>query len=638
MVVERTSLSVEDVFALIAEHLESYESRSQQIDLAHEIERAFERQKTGIFEAGTGTGKSLAALIPAVLSGKRVVVSSATISLQEQYIYKDIPALQEILPFEFESALMKGRGNYIGLRRWDEHLQEAHIDEKLIEWVSSTETGDLSELDFMPPADVWTEVNSDSDDCLRHKCPHFSECFYFEAKRAAEKADIIVVNHALLLADAASFGNILPRYDLLIIDEAHHFADIARDAFSTGITNRGLRMLAAKASKKVGAPSQILRDIEIEGRELFQRLNERFPAQKTRLREPIEDVQFLRAGLETLKKWLEGQEFENVLDVDMARERLKLKAKALITTVERYISCLDSMEHPSDDWVVWLEKGDTFGNRLEVVAAPLDVAPFIQEYIFDKPGLESVVCMSATLATGGEDPFAFFKRIIGTPSHVIQTKVSSPFDYRRQSVLYTPDHLPDPNHPEYIGRMAQEVEHLISMCQGRAFVLFTSYHALNRVFELIQPHLPFECKRQGEMPRKRLIEWFRETPSAVLFGTASFWEGVSIEGEQLSCVIIDRIPFQVPDDPVYEAQCEALKSRGEGSWFADLALPHAIMRLKQGVGRLIRHRNDRGLVAILDPRLTRKQYGRAILECLPPMTLTRSLRNFETLEDLIDSL
>ena len=638
MVVDRTSLSVEDVFALIAERLDSYEPRPQQIELANAINGAFERQKVGVFEAGTGTGKSLAALIPAVLSGKRVVVSSATISLQEQYIHKDIPALQEILPFEIQSALMKGRGNYIGLRRWDEHLQEAHVDEDLVEWVNSTEAGDLSELEFVPPAEVWTEINSDSDDCLRHRCPRYSECFYFEAKRKAEKADIIVVNHALLLADAASFGNILPKYDLLIIDEAHHFADIARDAFSVGITNRGLKVLCSKAYKKVGAPSQIIRDIEVEGRELFQRLNDRFIAQKSRLREPIEDVQFLRSGLEVLKKWLEGQEFENILDVDMARERLKLKAKAILATVNRYIQCLDLMEAPSDEWVMWLEKSDAFGSRLEVVAAPLDVAPFIQQHVFDKPGLESVVCMSATLATGGEDPFAYFKRLIGAPSHVVQAKVSSPFNYRRQSVLYTPDHLPDPNHPDYVGRAAEEVERVVDLCQGRAFVLFTSYHALNRVFDLVQPNLTFQCRKQGEMPRKRLIEWFRETPSAVLFGTASFWEGVSIEGEQLSCVIIDRIPFQVPDDPIYEAQCEALKTRGEGSWFGDLALPYAIMRLKQGVGRLIRHRNDKGLVAILDPRLTRKQYGRAILECLPPMTLTRSLRNFETLEDLLDSL
>src|SRR5215471_12731261 len=205
--------------------------------------------------------------------------------------------------------MKKGRGNYIGLRRWDEHLQEAHVDEDLVEWVNSTEAGDLSELEFVPPAEVWTEINSDSDDCLRHRCPRYSACFYFEAKRNAEKADIIVVNHALLLADAASFGNILPKYDLLIIDEAHHFADIARDAFSVGITNRGLKVLCSKAYKQVGAPSQIIRDIEVEGRELFQRLSDRFIAQKSRLREPIEDVQFLRSGLEVLKKWLEGQEF-----------------------------------------------------------------------------------------------------------------------------------------------------------------------------------------------------------------------------------------------------------------------------------------------------------------------------------------
>jgi ATP-dependent DNA helicase DinG len=635
---DRPKLSVEDVFSLMAERLESYEPRPQQLELALAILSAFTGQEAGVFEAGTGTGKSLAALIPAVLSGKRVVVSSATIALQEQYIHKDIPALQALLPFDFSASIMKGRGNYIGLRRWEEYLQEAEIDERLVDWVHESPTGDVSELDFMPPMDVWLEVNSDSDDCLRNKCPYFADCFYFEAKRRADKADIIVVNHALLLADAAADGNILPAYDLLVIDEAHHFADIARDAFSASITNRGLRMLAARAAKRVNAPPQLVHDIEVEGNELFQRLNDRYPALKTRIREPVDDVQYLRASLSNLKKWLEAQEFENVLDVDMAREKLKLKARALVTTTNNYIQCLDLLAKPSEDWVVWSEKGDAFGSRFEVVAAPLDVAPFIQEFIFEKPGVQSVVCMSATLATNGEDPFAYFKHMVGAPGRVVQTRVASPFDYRRQSVLYLPDHLPDPNHPEYIDRASQEIERIVRLCHGRSFVLFTSYNAMNKAFEQVSANLPFECKRQGEMPRKRLLEWFRATPSAVLFGTASFWEGVSVEGEQLSCVIIDRIPFQVPDDPVYEAQCEALKERGERSWFTELALPHAIMRLKQGVGRLIRHRNDRGIVAILDPRLTRKQYGRSILECLPPMTMTRSLSGFETLEDLLATL
>ncbi|MBI4532846.1 MAG: hypothetical protein HY711_02775, partial [Candidatus Melainabacteria bacterium] len=573
---------------------------------------------------------------PAALSAKRVVISSATISLQEQYIHKDIPFLQSILPFEVQAAIMKGRGNYLGLRRFDEHLLDNELDDRLVDWVHNTSCGDLSELNFVPPANVWLDINSDTDDCLRNKCPHLADCFYFEARKKAEKADILVVNHALLLADAASFGNILPAYDLLVVDEAQHLPDVARDAFSVSISNRGLRMLAGRATNKVQAPAQLVQDIEIEGSRFFDTLFNRYPTAKIRVREPFDNVGDFRAALTNLKKWLEVQEFEHILDVDLAREKAKLKAKAVLTTVENYIQCLDLLESPDGNWVTWIEKVDIPGGKCEVTACPLDVAPLLKSFLFDKTGLESLVFMSATLATGGEDPFAYFKRTIGADEAVIQSKVDSPFNYKHQAVLYLPDVLPEPNNPEFVPYATREIERILKICNGRAFVLFTSYSAMNRAFEELAERLSFECRRQGDMPRRALIEWFVSTPSAVLFGTSSFWEGVSVEGDRLSCVIIDRIPFQVPDDPVYEAQCEALKESGEGDWFADLALPHAIMRLKQGVGRLIRTRSDTGLVAILDPRLTRKAYGRKILECLPPMPIIRSLEGVESLEDMLD--
>jgi ATP-dependent DNA helicase DinG len=637
VVVEKSRLSIEDVFARLADKFDSYEHRLQQVELAQRIQQTFNRKDTGIFEAGTGTGKSLAALIPAALSGKKVVVSSATIALQEQYIHKDIPLLQSILPFDIDAQVMKGRSNYIGLRRWKEFQLEQELDDRLVDWVNSTTTGDLSELDFTPPADIWNEVDSDSDDCLRNKCPEFNQCFYFEARRRAEKADVLIVNHALLLADAASMGNIIPQYDLLIVDEAQHLPEIARDAFSSAISVRGLRMLASKALKKVNAPPGLVQQMEMESDHFFSRLNIRFPAMKTRLREPVVEGQGLRLSLLALKNWLSEQQFEHILDVEMARERAKLKAKALLTTTSSYINCLELLENPSKDWVVWTERGDAAGSRFEVVAAPLDVSPFLQQLVFDKQGLEASVWMSATLATGGPDPFAYFKREVGAPDLALQSRVSSPFDYKRQALLYLPNHLPEPNHPDYIWESSREIERLVRLSDGRAFVLFTSYNALNRSFDILKDVLPFECKKQGDLPRKRLIDWFRSTPSAVLFGTSSFWEGVSIDGDQLSCVIIDRIPFQVPGDPVYEARCEALKD-GEGDWFQQLALPHAIMRLKQGVGRLIRTKSDRGIVSILDPRISRKQYGRLIVECLPPMRVIRSLNGIDSIDEKLDAI
>lgn len=632
----RSTLTTEDVLALLNERLSSYEHRPQQIDLAHNIERTLSKQQVGIFEAGTGIGKSFAALIPAILSGKKVVVSTATIALQEQYINKDIPALKAVLPFEFEAVLMKGRNNYLGLRRFDDHLLQQAVPDEFLDWVHNTEFGDMSELDFVPPLDVWLEVNSDSDDCFRNRCPRFNDCFYFEAKRRAEKADILVVNHALLLADAASAGNILPNYDVLIVDEAHHLPDVATDVFSNAISNRGVRFAASKALKKVQAPIGLVKDVEYEANEFFQRLAYQFPAIKTRIREPIDGAADFGMTLRQMRRWLEEETFENLLDVGNERERAKLKAKAIISTLSGYINCLELMAKPDPNWVLWAEKGDAVGSKFEVVAAPLDVSGYIESSLLGKAGLSASVWMSATLATGGEDPFAFFKRSCGIEGRVIQAKVDSPFDFEKQALLYLPRNMPEPNSREFLPKACAEIERILEVSDGRAFVLFTSRSALNQSYDYLAPHLPYPTKRQGELPRKKLIEWFRETPKAVLFGTSTFWEGVSVEGEKLSCVIIDRIPFQSPDDPVYEAKCDAMKQEKEWSWFNDLALPHATMRLKQGVGRLIRTKKDVGLVSILDSRMTGKAYGRRILEALPGMRVVRTLNGINSLDDIFN--
>jgi ATP-dependent DNA helicase DinG len=619
-------LNTEDVFKRLSEQLVGYEHRSQQLQLALEVERVLKGGHTGVFEAGTGTGKSFAALIPAALSGKKVVVSTNTIALQEQYINKDIPALQKILPFEIEAVLMKGRGNYLGLRRWEEHVLEFGLDERLADWVYNTDEGDVSELDFVPHYETWNEINSDGDDCLRNRCPRFQECFYFETRRRADKANIIVVNHALLLADAASQGNILPKYDVLIVDEAHHVTDVATDAFSLQVSNRGLRALCTRAIKKASAPGGMIHDIEAEGNRFFNHIASMCPFARTRLRQPVEEADDLILSLSLLKGWLEQQTFENILDVDLSREKAKLKAKSIISTISAYIACLELIASPSPEWVLWIEKSDYPSSRVAIVAAPLDPSEYLRDCVLEKEGLESSVWMSATLATGGKDPFEFFKRNIGL-GHVVQSRVPSPFNYAQQATLYLPQSMPEPNSPGFLPRAAEEIERILDVTEGRAFVLFTSKAALNASFDLLSPSLAYPCKKQGEMPRAKLIEWFKSTPCAVLFGTSSFWEGVSIDGDQLSCVIIDRIPFQVPDDPIYEARCESLKTDKQRSWFNDLALPYATMRLKQGMGRLIRTSTDRGIVAILDPRLTSKAYGRELLGCLPPMKIVRTLND-----------
>lgn len=612
-----------------------YEYRPQQLDFAQSIARTIDSSKTGFFEAGTGTGKSLAALIPAALSGKKVVVSTATIALQEQYIHKDIPCLQSVLPFTIEAALVKGRGNYIGLRRYEEHKLEAEIDPRIVDWLGKSQAGDRSELDFVPASELWNEIDSDADDCLRNKCGFFNKCFYFKARKDAEQADILVVNHALLLIDAISGGNILPPYEVLIVDEAHQLPEIATRSFSVGLSVRGIQMLGSKASKQVSAPAHLIHNMEEMANELFVRLQQATSLGKTRLRKAPEGSSELLESLVILKDWLSCQEFDMVLDVDNKRDKLKLKAKSLATTAGAYIRCLDLLESQDPDWVFWLDKPDRTGKKTEIVAAPLKVADFLEEHIFNRESLQSSIWMSATLATGGEDPFSFFKEQVGAPRSIIQSKVASPFDYQRQSVLYLPAGLPDPNLKEFSTAACHEIEHILHLSRGRAFVLFTSYQSMNNAHQYLAERLPFESKRQGEMPRHKLIDWFKETPNAVLFATSSFWEGVSVDGDQLSCVIIDRIPFQAPDDPVYEARCELVKSEENANWFASLALPHAIMRLKQGVGRLIRTKTDTGIVAILDPRMTKKYYGRSIISCLPPMTVIKSLQNASSLDELL---
>lgn len=624
-----TGFDVERIFNNVSQRLSAYERRIEQLELSTAIGRSITDQKVGIFEAGTGIGKSLAALIPAALSRKRVVVSTATISLQDQYITKDIPLLKQVLPFEIDAVLLKGRGNYIGLRRWQEQLTEHSLDDDLVDWVHTTETGDVAELEFMPPSEMWAEINSDSDDCLRNKCPYFNKCFYFGVRRHAEMADILVVNHALLLADAASHGAVLPEYEVLIVDEAHHLNAIATETFGISLTSRGIKRLASRAIKKVNAPTKLVDDVERTAVELFRFLNDELRTPKMRVRQAIPEASNLEISLSNLNRWIKDQKFEDLLDVDMAQEKAKLKAKGLISTIEGYLECLSYMIYPHDDWVVSIERQDSAGTRMAITASPLDVSSQIRELLLEKDGLESAIFMSATLATGGPDPFQFFKQSTGIRGQVVQQKLKSPFDYQKQAILYLPKTLPEPNAPDYLDRAGDEIERLVEISEGRAFLLFTSKYALNRVYDEIANRLPYPARRQGDMPRRKLLEWFRETPHAVLFGTSSFWEGVSVDGDQLSCVIIDRIPFQVPDDPVYEARCEKLKEEGERNWFADLALPYAITRLKQGVGRLIRTQFDRGMVSILDPRLTRKFYGKKVIDCLPPMKVTHSIADVQ---------
>ncbi len=616
-------ITLSEAFERIARTLPSYEVRQAQLDMARAIERGFAERVPVVAEAGTGTGKSFSALVPAILSGKRVVISTATIALQEQYLYKDIPLLQKALPVKFEARLVKGRSNYVSRRRWAESLL-APATTWLRDWFEETGTGDLAELPMSPPADIWEEVRSDKDDCLREKCPYFEDCHYFEARRSLSQAQILITNHAMLLIDRVSNGQILPDYDLLVIDEAHQFADYATRALTLQLSNLGLSRTLARVKKQFPRCGSALNGAEVAGNLFFDELISG-PQQTRRFNlDPVmaDDLSSaLVRLLQTLKELDLGT--EDTLEANVSR----MRRERLTETLTGYVGNLRVLADPGEAWVNWVDFQTQRSGALSITlnCTPLDVSTNLGTWF---AGTESptTVWMSATLSTAPPDVFEYFRRQIGLPVQTAQELVfSSPFDYPEQGLLYLPGHLPEPNTPGYSYAAAQEIEKLVNLTEGKAFVLFTSTAQMKQVYTQLEARLAWPCHHQEQLPKRRLIEWFQAERNPVLFATASFWEGVSIEGPQLSLVVIDRIPFQSPGDIVYDARCELLtrQTGDKWAWFNQLALPYAQLRLKQGAGRLIRTREDRGIVAVLDPRLTRKGYGKTILRALPPMQVIR---------------
>jgi ATP-dependent DNA helicase DinG len=616
-------ISLSDAFDDVARVLPGYEVRQPQLDMARAVERGFAERIAVVAEAGTGTGKSFSALIPAILSGKRVVISTATIALQEQYLYKDIPLLQKALPVRFEARLVKGRSHYVSKRRWSESLLAPGIT-WLREWYEQTESGDLADLPTSPPSEIWDDIHSDKDDCLREKCPHFDSCFYFESRRSLGQAQILITNHALLLIDRASHGQILPDFDLLVIDEAHQFAEYATRALTLTLGNFGVGRTLSRIKKQFPNLGIALARAEAEANAFFDvLLTEAHQTRRYNLDPAMADD--LSAAvvrlLQSLKELNLGS--EDNLETNVAR----MRRDRLVETLTGYEGNLRVLAEPGENWVNWVDYQTTRGGGINVAlnCTPLDVAPPLGQW-FSHPDGPTTVWMSATLSTTGADPFGFFRRQVGLPAGTAEERIfPSPFDYPGQGLLYLPTHLPDPNDASYANAVAAEIEKLVNFSEGRAFVLFTSLQQMKQVYALLEAKLLWPAQHQEQMPKRRLVEWFRTVKNPVLFATASFWEGVSIEGPQLSLVVIDRIPFQSPGDIVYDARCELL-SRTSGdrwAWFDRLALPYAQLRLKQGAGRLIRTRTDKGIVAILDPRMQRKSYGKTILKSLPPMQVSR---------------
>ena len=629
----------------LAAVLDGFEPRSSQQQMAEAVARVVTTGGVLLAEAGTGTGKTLAYLVPAILSGRKTLVSTGTRNLQQQLIDKDVPLLQRALG-PVRATCMKGRNNYLCLHRFE----QARLDERprdddtrvamaLIEqWAPRTQTGDRAEIADLPEdLPFWHTIAATTENCLGSECPRYGDCFVTRMRQEAAEADVVVVNHHLLCADAAlrrhSFGEVIPECQVGIIDEAHQLEDVATQYFGLSVSNFRIEQLFTDAAAIRTSPlfvphedsAAIARAIEglaVTSRAFFLDLQTRRPGVRQvadgsatlfdeRLRVTGE-VLAEAAGESGL------QLIEALSTLEEALALLKDAPEDLRAIAKRAGEIRDDLKFllraEAEDYVYFLELR---GRHVALRAAPIDVSHIIRDVLIDR--LPSLVLTSATLSIGGS--FGYVRARLGV-GESLEVKVPSEFDYPTQALVYLPRRMPDPRTREYAAALADEAAALLTASEGRAFLLFTSYAALRDAHARLSTRLPYPMLVQGTMPRGVLIDQFRRTPNAVLFGTASFWQGVDVVGEALSCVIIDRIPFASPGDPVVAARIEALQRRGIDA-FAGFQVPLAILTLLQGVGRLIRHRQDRGVIALLDPRLQSMGYGRRFLNALPPAPVTR---------------
>lgn len=616
-----------------AREIPGYAPRASQQAMAAAVEEAIAERQLLVAEAGTGTGKTFAYLVPALMSGKRVIVSTGTKALQDQLFHRDLPQVRSVLGARLAAALLKGRANYLCLHRLDQAHQDGRFASReqvsqlqaIRAWAKRTRSGDRAELaEVAEDSPLWPRVTSTTENCLGADCPMFKDCFVVKARRAAQEADLVVVNHHLLFADLAikreGFGEILPGAHAFILDEAHQLPEIAGQFFAVTLSARQLNELAGDALAECASVSGALALLQpaIDALNMAVKrvrlVLDRFPAKGAFAQ--IESDGDVERDLDTLREALGT--LAEILDKQSERSRgLASVGERAAEQVARLAHLTGNGAHDAVHWYELSAHGFSFH------ATPLDLAPPLRE--LREQSHAAWIFTSATLSVAGR--FTHFSRQLGLDDPV-ELCLDSPFDYARQALAYLPPRLPDPSAADYVDRVIDAAVPVLEASRGRAFLLFTSHRALRRAAELLPARVAFPLFVQGTAPRHLLLTQFRASGNGVLLGAASFWEGVDVAGEALSVVVIDKLPFAAPDDPVLVARLDALREAGANP-FAEWQIPNAVIALKQGAGRLIRDVHDRGVLMLCDPRLTSRGYGKIFLASLPPLPRTRDFADVE---------
>ncbi len=624
---------------VVARSMPNYEHRKQQIEMALAVSQALTSDDRLIIEAPTGTGKTLAYLVAAALSRKRVAISTGTKNLQEQLFYKDIPFLREKIFRGLKAALLKGRGNFVCHSRLRRFLRQPHLQgldragslEEILEWYRKKENasqGDRAELEHLTDDDpVWPEICSTSETCLGKKCQDRERCFVLKMRARAADADLMIVNHHLLVSDLAvresGFGEVIPRYESLIIDEAHGFEDAVTQHFGFHVSqSRLVRLVSDTRIELAGAKistdqfEKVLAAIDYDARRLFTNFQNVATA-KSQLGGIPPQLAENRDALCTNLKILDSM-LSNLSNAPEEMRGIARRAAEMCIGLETILT-----EEPNGDYACWAERRE---RNVMLHASPVEIGKTLKAELYEK--IPGIVFTSATLSSGGS--LDYFKSRMGLDddSNGTERILDSPFDYARQTMLFIPQSVPEPNAPGFTEAVSEVIQQILLRTLGRAFVLFTSYRNMDTVYKFLKGRVPFPLLVQGQRPKSRLLEEFREKPGSVLFATASFWEGVDVQGEALSCVIVDRLPFAPPDDPLVSARMERIKKNG-GEPFYSFQVPMAVLALKQGLGRLIRTRSDRGILCILDIRILTKSYGKIFRKSLYESPLCRKTEEIE---------